>query len=46
MVIGKVWKAEQKFEVVQRKTKEKLLVEPEGLSGAVHKLLDKLSSLQ
>ena len=46
VVIGKVWKAEHKFEVVQRKTKEKLLVEPDGLSAAVHKLLDKLSSLQ
>ena len=45
VVIGKVWKAERKLEIVQRKTKEKLLVEPERLADAVHKLLDKLSSL-
>ena len=45
-VIGKGWKSDQEVELSLRATKEKTWVKGGGLVEAVHKLLDKASSLQ
>jgi prolyl-tRNA synthetase len=44
VVIGKVWKAEGKLEIVQRRTKEKLPVAPDRLADTVHQLLASLAT--
>jgi prolyl-tRNA synthetase len=45
VVVGKVWKSDQQLEVGLRATKEKLRATDATLVEAVHKLLDKASSL-
>ena len=44
-VIGKVWQSDHQVELALRATKEKIRVKPEELVEAVHKLLDKVSTL-
>ncbi len=45
VVIGKVWQSDHQVELALRATKEKIRVKPKELVEAVHKLLDKVSTL-
>ncbi|MBI2093359.1 MAG: proline--tRNA ligase [Candidatus Omnitrophica bacterium] len=44
VVVGKIWQATGKLEVVRRATKERIQADPSGLVNTVQKLLDKVTA--